>query len=697
LAQATKAQTILGQCPTSISGAMKTGFAAWLLAALVTAAAAHEARVTPIAKVIQLLEDMVAKGTAEKEAEAVRQAAFDQWCAGQTKVKNEEIATGTSSMEMLNADIGKCTAHIRQLSDRIYELEEDVGRWEKDQKSASDVRSKEKADYRATSADYQESLDALDQAITVLKKQNYNRPQAEDALLQVQKLGRVPVASKKALAAFLQQSQPDGLSYDNSDSEAHGYEFQSGGVIDMLEKLKDQFSTQKYDLDKDEMTAEHAYQGIMQQLTDNIENAKHEISKKETTRAATQESKAEAEGSLAQVTADRAEDQKYLGDMTAMCQTKQADFASRQKLRADELEAIQKAIEIMSSDAVSGSGDKHLPAMLQLRKKGAALVQLRNGNSNDQSPLQARIAAFLADRAQTYNSRSLEMIAQRVAADPFTKVKKMIKDMISKLMQEGTEETEHKGWCDTELSTNKLTRDAKTEDIQALTLTKEDLIATISQLSQDIADLTQGVKELDAAMAKSTEDRTASKAKNEETIADAKAAQIAVTQAMAVLKDFYAKSAQATAFAQQPAADAPETFDKPYTGLLPEGGNVVDFLEVILTDFSRLESDTATAEATEADEYKTFMFESEKDKALKLNEKGHKESSKTDKESALHSTEEELKMTQEQLDKAMDYYEKLKPTCVDSGISYEERVKRREEEIQSLQEALKILTGTDLA
>jgi len=69
---------------------------------------------------------------------------------------------------------------------------------------------------------------------------------------------------------------------------------------------------------------------------------------------------------------------------------------------------------------------------------------------------------------------------------------------------------------------------------------------------------------------------------------------------------------------------------------------------------------------------------------------------KTDKESALHASEAELKTTQEQLDKANAYYEKLKPSCVDSGITYEERVKQREEEIQSLQEALKILVGKDL-
>merc|ERR1719258_211133 len=131
-------------------------------------------------------------------------------------------------------------------------------------------------------------------------------------------------------------------------------------------------------------------------------------------------------------------------------------------------------------------------------------------------------------------------------------------------------------------------------------------------------------------------------------------------------------------------------------GLLAEGGSVVDFLEVILSDFTRLESETATAEAQETDEYKTFMFESKKDKALKENEIKLKSETKTEKESALQQANEDLKVTQEQLDKALAYYEKLKPTCVDSGITYEERVKRREEEIVSLQEALKILQGTDL-
>merc|ERR1719454_712760 len=197
-------------------------------------------------------------------------------------------------------------------------------------------------------------------------------------------------------------------------------------------------------------------------------------------------------------------------------------------------------------------------------------------------------------------------------------------------------------------------------------------------------------------MAQETEERSEAKAKNTETIAEAKAAQVAVEEAMSVLKDFYAKSAEATAFSQQPAEDAPETFEKPYKGLLPEGGSVIDFLEVILSDFTRLESETTAAEAAEAEEYKNYMNETEVDKALKENEIKLKSGTLVDKKAALVQTQEDLKVTQEQLDKALAYYEKLKPSCVDSGITYEERVKRREEEIQSLQEALTILQGTDL-
>merc|ERR1719388_157863 len=330
-------------------------------------AISDKSKVTPIQKVLTLMEELKAKGIKEKNDEETRFSAFAQWCANTKKAKTDEIDAGNQKMEMLKAEIEKARVLISKLTDRIQELEEDGGRWKKDEKSATTVRDAERADFTATVTDYTESIDAVSGAISVLKKQAYDRKQADliqSSLIQVRRLKLVPVASKKALTSFLQQA-PE---LDVSAPEANAYEFQSGGVVEMLEKLNDEFSSKKTDLEKEELGAQQGFEQIMQQLADNIENAEFEISKKTKLRAETQEKKAELEGDLAQTTADRDEDQKYLDDTVALCTQKTADFTSRQELRAEELDAIFKAIEIISSQAVAGSGEKHLPALIQIHK-----------------------------------------------------------------------------------------------------------------------------------------------------------------------------------------------------------------------------------------------------------------------------------------------------------------------------------------
>merc|ERR1711966_248937 len=82
--------------------------------------------------------------------------------------------------------------------------------------------------------------------------------------------------------------------------------------------------------------------------------------------------------------------------------------------------------------------------------------------------------------------------------------------------------------------------------------------AMIMKLTEDIATLTKEVQELDSAVAEATKLRTAEKEKNTQTIKEAKEAQDAVNSAMSVLKDFYAKAAQATALLQKKSSHLPE-------------------------------------------------------------------------------------------------------------------------------------------
>merc|ERR1719401_1790434 len=271
----------------------------------------------------------------------------------------------------------------------------------------------------------------------------------------------------------------------------------------------------------------------------------------------------------------------------------------------------------------------------------------------------------------------------------------MIKELIVRLMEEANEEAEHKGWCDTELSTNEQTRKEKTEAVETLHAEIDQLEASLAKLSEDIQELTKAVADLDAAMSKATKIRDDEKATNTETIADSQEAQTAVAQAMTVLKKFYEKAGEATALLQQ--KQEPEIFDAPYKGMGAESGGVVGMLEVIESDFARLEADTKAAEASAQKEYDTFMTDSKVDKAAKVKDIEHKTAKKQDEEQALQVKREDLEGTQKELDAALAYFDKLKPSCVDAGVSYESRVARRQEEIESLQEALKILNGEDIA
>merc|ERR1711865_700351 len=147
----------------------------------------------------------------------------------------------------------------------------------------------------------------------------------------------------------------------------------------------------------------------------------------------------------------------------------------------------------MSGGAVSGAADKHLPALIQ---KSVSFIQLSGEATN---PAQARVAQFLREKASAINSRVLSALAVRVTEDPFSKVKKMIKDLIVRLMEEANEEAEHKGWCDIELSTNEQTRKEKTESVETLHAEIDQLTASVAKLIEDITNLSGAVAELDAA------------------------------------------------------------------------------------------------------------------------------------------------------------------------------------------------------
>merc|ERR1719512_534956 len=315
--------------------------------------------VSPVQKVLQLLESMSAKGKKEKHEEQVQFAAYKQFCDDTSVNKKRAIAEAAEAIEVLEADIAKYISDVAQLTKEIAGHDADIAAWSGDKKAATKVRQVEKADYDALHADYSESVDALQRAIVVLKKHSHDRAQATFAQInRLKSLSLIPADARKSLDLFLQTTD-DPL--DVAAPEAAGYEFQSHGIIEMLEKLLDKFIDQRTETEKAEMNAKHAFEMLVQDLTAQIDQATTDRGEKAEIKAKKLQAKADAEGDLVDTTATKEADEKYLADLTSTCEQKASDFESRQQLRSEEIEAIAKAVEILSSDKVTGNSETYLP------------------------------------------------------------------------------------------------------------------------------------------------------------------------------------------------------------------------------------------------------------------------------------------------------------------------------------------------
>jgi len=666
--------------------------------------------VNAVAKIIQMLTDMSTKCKQEMNDEQVAFAEFQSFCAnGKPKLK-KQIAKGGETIETLDAEIGKLSSDVSTLGGEIGVLQADVTKFEADKKASEAQRVKDHASFVEESTDYAESVDALDRAILVMSEKDGNI--AGSSLLQLKNDKRVPAKAKSLISAF--------LGFDDNDSfeppEANAYESQSGGIIEMLKKLKDQFREKLGQCQKEEANSAHASTMVQQDLVDSIDNANKDTEEKTADKEAKKENIAGNKKDLASTIQNKAEDENLLKNLDVECEEKLLSFQEKQKLRADEIEAIGKATEILAGDDVSGNAAEHLG----LVQTGTSFVQFMSKSNNE--GIHRQIRNFLLSEGQRLHSKNLNLLAEKLAADPFAKVKKLIDDMITRLLEEANSDAKKEGWCDTEMGKSKVTRNKLSEEIDGLDAAIEDGRATIMKLTQEVADLSKEIEDLDAEMSEATELRTNEKAKNKHTIMDTKAAQRAVGQATAVLKDFYAKAATATALIQTSNKDPAiihmgteewqalanpnfdgtidkghkagmQNFGEAYTGNQDAAGGVMALLEVAMSDFANLEADTKANEAESEKSYNDYMTEAKRSKSVKARKIEMNDSDKADSNTKMQEDIAELKSTHDELIAADKYHEKLVPQCIDQGMTFEEVQKARQEEITSLKQALETLAS----
>lgn len=664
-----------------------------LLLLLVGSAVAvrQSAVASPLRQVIDMLESMAVKGKDEMKKEQKTWAVYSQFCADTLDSKAEQIAKGKLDVENYSAEAAANKAMSEKMGTEINTHQNDVNAWAGNMKSATAVRQIQNDNYNQMHKDYSESIEALQGAIKVLKAQHHATAQADkppadmptDVALLLQSLPLPTLSAKQVIAQFLQDDRTKKGEGRMEPPQAHAYEFQSGKVVTMLEGLLQEFVKERRGLEEKEVKSEQAYTMLMGDMKQNTQFAEDDISAKTKRQNDANTMEAEASGNLMDAQSSLEQNEGYVADMKTDCEQKKDEFGSRQKLRREEIEAIGKAVDVLKSNRASGMAKAHLP--------GEAFVQIHSENAN---PLQLKVAAFLSEQAKKYKSQNLALMSAQVGKDVFKKVKQMIKDLIQKLMEEGNSEIEQHGWCKTELSANERTRKEQTAATETLTANVDELNFKIESENTKISDLTAQNNQMAKDKKEAADLRDEQSFENKMTIRDAQDGQEALKNAIKILAEFYEKASTATALTQKvnELPTPPEAWSKPYKGMQDlAGGGILGLLKVCLADFEQLESNT---KATEDEQIKAHTeFNNKTDMDMTTNSKNieHAQARLAEAEKNLNSAKEDLATATEQLAEANRYYEKLRPTCVDSGESHKENVAKREEEIASLKDALKML------
>merc|ERR1719453_1702604 len=246
---------------------------------------------------------------------------------------------------------------------------------------------------------------------------------------------------RKILGAMLQQpallsvSQPEDY-FDAEHTMSQSYAPQSGQIFGILKQLKEDFESNLSTAQKEELANQEAYKEMKEAKEAEIAAGEELLATKKQELADADEKLAQSKEDLEDTNNSLNADQKFLMELKLKCQAVDVEWEARQKTRAEEIEAVKKAIEILTTDEARELFSKTFnPAFVQ---KSSSLEQSRRRNE---------AAKVLLTTGQKFKNPAMVEMAAALKLDSFTRVKKAIDDMVAQLLQEKKDEIAHRDMC----------------------------------------------------------------------------------------------------------------------------------------------------------------------------------------------------------------------------------------------------------
>jgi len=659
----------------------------------------------PIRRVVTLLQKMQSSVAAEGEKEKKLFEEFMCYCKTGTDDLQKSIGAAETKIPQVESALAAAEAAIAQLKKDIEQHKANVADAKKVIATATALREKEAAAFATESSDLKTNLAALGKAIAAIEAGTAGSfLQSSTAVTALQKMtvdADMNSADRDILTAFLSQGE--------------GYAPQSGQIVGILKQMKDTMEKNLAEITAAEEEAIKTFDALMAAKKKEVDANTAALESKLERVGQTGLDIVEMKEDLDDTKKALAEDKKFLAELEKGCATKQGEWDERCKVRADELLALGDTIKILNDDDALDLFKKTLPSasLLQvqttsLELKRRALAALQVARSHSKRPELDFIALALRERNQ----------------GPFDKVIGMIDEMVAILGEEQTADDDKKAYCEAELDKTEDEKKALERKVDDLGSALEDTEGMIATLTEEIAALVDGIKNLDKSVAEATENRKEENAAYKELMAADTAAEKLLAMAGNRLAKFYTPklyvappkkelsaeqriavnmgSEEEPTLAQIKQHDAgsvappppPETWGA-YKKKGEEHGGVVAMLNMLKADLAK-EMQSATVEEEDAQaEYEKMMADSAEKRTIDSASLADKESTKADLESKALKLKEEETATMKEVLSTAETLKNLHLECDWLVSNFEVRKEARAGEVDALKKAKAVLSGAD--
>lgn len=646
----------------------------------------------PIGKVLQLLDNLSAKVTRDGEEESVQYAKYVQWCEDTAKNNQWQLKNGAERTAALKAQIEKYGADIETTGSRIEDLVEAITKNEDDLEQAAGVRKHEHQDFVESDRELVESIDSLERAISILRKNGQKGflqtnsaavQQVADTFTVLLDASIFTVEDKAPLMGLVQAKadaeEDDGFTAAEQAvmgqaPEAAAYEKHDGTKVveGILNDLMDKAVARRNAGQKGEMNAQHSFEMLKQSLSDEIKSDNKDMKSAKKKIASLQEAKSDAEGDLALTEKGYTSDSDGFKKLQQDCMQKASDHEVSVRERQAELAALEKAKEVIQSATGGAAGKAY--SFSQVQQKGVDLSHVISKLRSVGRDANDMKVSFLASEVAT-TAASME--------DPFGKVKGMISNMIERLLQQAKAEASHKEYCDKEMGETTMKQDDHQDSLDSLSAKINKAASRVEALKAEISDIDSELATLAKSEAESSQMRQSEHSDYLQTKTDYEQGIDGVQAAIKVLREYYSSGG---ALVQQPTVST-------HSASSGSASGIIGLLEVAESDFSKMLAEVEADEKEAQNVYEHQRKEDRMTKATRTTDRKYKVKEQRQLESSLAELRQDKEGEEGELQAVDEYMSKLRKMCVAKPDSYEERKAKRAQEIAGLKEALTILGG----